>query len=157
VRGEKPGPKPTSEASSKGNVITKPPPAPEAFNLPDQQTLTTLLRQLREAIPGALAAYIVDCQARKPLASSTAHKLAETDAGFEPFCGMACDNLKGNVGFRVREHYLSTHNYLIGIQFISPSHRLVTICPPSTQLGLLITELRRAREKTANLLAKESK
>ena len=162
VRGEKPQVKPTPEARPKEKVTvnsgagTEPPPAPEVSELANQQALANLLRQLREAVPGALAAYLMDCQAKKPLASSIARKL-EGHTDFQPFCEIACDNLKANVGFRVREHYVSTNNYLIGIQSISPSHCLVTVCSPGTQLGLVITGLRRAGEKVANLLAKENK
>jgi hypothetical protein len=163
VRGEKPEAKPLPEAEPKETIALDPragnasPPALEASGLPDQQALTSLLRQLRGAVPGMLATYLVDCRIKKPLASSTARKPVEGEAGFQPFCEMACDNLKGNLGFRVREHFLSTPNYLIGIRFISPGHSVVAICPPATQLGLLITELRRAGERTADLLTGGSK
>lgn len=160
ARGEKPPVKPTPEAGPKEKVALDPgtesTSAPESSELPDQQAIVSILRQLREALPGALAAYLVDCRANKPLAYSIAREV-EGRTDFQPFCEIACHSLKANLGLKVREHYLSTHNYLLGIQSITPSHCLVTVCSPPTQLGLVVTELRRAGEKLTNLLAKENR
>lgn len=152
--------KPSAAAEAGEASIRKkaePTSSPPPMGNDKRQALTDLLRQMRELVPGAGAVYLMDCNTRRPVASSSTLML-DDNPDFHVISERACDNtpVQGDTRYAVKEAYLVTDNYLVGIAYVSPGYPLVAICAHNTQMGLLLTAMRRARDRAVSLIGNET-
>ncbi len=123
-----------------------------------REALTDLLRQLREAVPGVLTSYVVNTRSREVLASSTTGMLDDRP-DFHMIKDRVCDimEIKFQPPFPIKESYLYADDYLVGINNIKGELCLLTLCIKESSFGLLLTGMRKARNRACELIPGESK
>jgi len=131
----------------------KPQAPPQADCEPFKQALTDLMRQLKDVLPGALACYVMDCLAGKSLASSST-LMFDDRPDYHVITDMLCSrtHIDETHSLKTNELYLLTEDYLLGVCFITPTRCVLAICKRNTQLGLLLTGLRKAKAKVVKIL-----
>lgn len=114
---------------------------------------TDLLVQLREAVTGMMACFLLDAGTKTVKASSATPMLDDnpdfhfiSNQVFERINSVSDDMLN------VNELLLLTEEYVIGINYLTKKYSLLAICRKGTPLGLLLTGLRRAAQRAKALL-----
>ncbi len=114
---------------------------------------TDLLVQLREAVTGMLACFLLDINSQAVKASS-ATPMLDDNPDFHFINKQVFEKIHSVTDdvFNVNELLLLTDEYVIGINYLTKKHSLLAICRKGTPLGLLLTGLRRAAQRAKALL-----
>jgi|GEM_PF-2714180 len=152
-------------AVTEPETAVKPVPAPAVYEPVTSKTpstpsstpaarssLTNLLRQLHQIVPGVHACYIIDCQKGEAVASSSSLQLNDRP-DFIEISKLICSRTKTDPpALGVQRFYLVTDKYLVGCYFVTPTSALLAICRRQTQFGLLLTGLRRVGQRVTELI-----
>lgn len=143
-------------------AVIEPQPAPENTLKPQAsdtlESLTDLLRQLREAVPGILTCYFLNTKSREVFASSTTGMLDDRP-DFHMIKDRVCDimEIKFQPPFPIQESYIYVDDYLVGVNVLKGDLCLLTLCTKESPLGLLLTGMRKARKRAQEFIPGEPK